>query len=76
MYYFINDLTIALEATKIVLISKIIASALSIFIIIYIINRWSFIGAAYSKSATYFCYVIINVILIIAYYKFKKAKNK
>lgn len=65
LFYFVNDLTIALGYSKVILYTKIIASVISLFLIAYIIRNWSFYGAAYGQTVIYGLFVIINISILI-----------
>lgn len=65
LFYIVNDVTIALGYSKLILTTKIIASVLSVIFISIIVYKWEYNGAAYGQIITYFTFFMINFLLLM-----------
>lgn len=72
IFNYINDVTIAYGYTKIIMWTKIIVGLLSIMILQFLINKYSYIGAAWGQSIIYIFYIIINLGLLFTM-KYKRS---
>ena len=72
----ISTLTIALGETVLVLINRVICSALCIIMFTFLIERWTFIGAAWGIVFSYIILSIINFILLLLSQKKITIKNR
>lgn len=66
-YYQISQITYASGLTRITLLNKIIGTIFTILLLIYMINKYGAIGAAWGMVSSYLIYAIGNVVLLIIY---------
>ena len=74
MFYLINDITIAMGKTKMVLYTKIVSSIISVFVTMVIINKYGYIGGAIVLSINMLIYFTVNIILLYTSFKCSKIK--
>ncbi len=73
LYYTLSQITIALGATKITLINKIVGSALCVVMFSVLITKWQFIGAAWGQVFSFIIFFVGNLILL-GLWKIKRVK--
>lgn len=70
-FYLMNDITVAVGFSKIILFTKIIASVISIFILGFVVNKWEFYGAAYGQILMFIVFIFINFACFVRKIKYK-----
>lgn len=72
VFYYINDVTIAFGHTRIVMWTKLIVGVLSVIILLNIIERNAYVGAAWGQTLIYLLYSVVNLGLLVIMLKIKK----
>lgn len=74
IYYSSSNITMAMGYTKLLMVVKIIGSALTISLYSYMIDMWRYEGAAWGNVLSYMVFFAVNFIFVYLYIKFKKRK--
>ncbi len=74
LYYVLSQITVALGATKITLVNKIVGSILCVVMFSYLITKWQFIGAAWGQVFSFVIFFVGNLFLL-GLWKSKRIKG-
>ncbi len=71
MYFVTNEITIVLGYTKLALFNKILGVVSTVLLYSFLISNWNFMGAAFGNVISYFIMMIINIIFLTLWIKWK-----
>ncbi|EHO40217.1 hypothetical protein Calab_0574 [Caldithrix abyssi DSM 13497] len=71
MYFVTTEITIVLGYTKLALFNKILGVVVTVLLYSFLISNWNFMGAAFGNVISYFMMMIINIMFLTVWIKWK-----
>ena len=64
VFYYMNDITIALGYSKIMMWTKLFAGIIAIIVLSTLIGKYQYFGAAWGQSLIYVIYILVNLVFL------------